>query len=110
MPEGFLKKALRGFEPHVPGEQPPDEAGWVKLISNVSPLPPSPKVIEAIKAATRDSLRLYPSPTAAPTRAWVADALRERQILIGHYDREPIASRSESPSAPAPSTKGCSAH
>jgi len=79
MPEGFLKKALRGFEPYVPGEQPPDEEGWVKLNTNESPLPPSPKVIEAIKAAAGDSLRLYPSPTAAPARAAIA----------AHFDLEP---------------------
>jgi histidinol-phosphate aminotransferase len=79
MPEGFLKKALRGFEPYVPGEQPPDEEGWVKLNTNESPLPPSPKVIEAIKAAVGDSLRLYPSPTAAPARAAIAS----------HFDLHP---------------------
>ena len=72
MPEGFLKKALRGFEPYLAGEQPPDEAGWVKLNTNESPLPPSPKVIAAIKAAAGDSLRLYPSPTAAPARVAIA--------------------------------------
>jgi histidinol-phosphate aminotransferase len=79
MPEGFLKKALRGFEPYAPGEQPPDEEAWVKLNTNESPLPPSPKVIEAIKAAAGDSLRLYPSPTAAPARAAIA----------AHFDLEP---------------------
>jgi histidinol-phosphate aminotransferase len=79
MPESFLKKALQGFEPYVPGEQPPDEEGWVKLNTNESPLPPSPKVIDAIKAAAGDSLRLYPSPTAAPARAAIA----------AHFDLEP---------------------
>ncbi|MFI5268436.1 MAG: histidinol-phosphate transaminase [Chloroflexota bacterium] len=79
MPEGFLKKALRGFEPYVPGEQPADEEGWVKLNTNESPLPPSPKVIAAIKAAAGDSLRLYPSPTAAPARAAIA----------AHFDLDP---------------------
>ena len=79
MPESFLKKALRGFEPYVPGEQPPDDEGWVKLNTNESPLPPSPKVIEAIKAAADDSLRLYPSPTAAPAR----------EAIAAHFDLEP---------------------
>ena len=79
MPESFLKKALRGFEPYVPGEQPPDDEGWVKLNTNESPLPPSPKVIEAIKTAAGESLRLYPSPTAAPARAAIA----------AHLDLEP---------------------
>src|SRR3977135_4265340 len=72
MPEGFLKKALRGFDPYAPGEQPPDGEGWIKLNTNESPLPPSPKVLQAIKAATDESLRLYPSPTAAPARRAIA--------------------------------------
>ena len=79
MPEGFLKKALRGFAPYIPGEQPPDDEGWVKLNTNESPMPPSPKVIDAIKAAAGDSLRLYPSPTAAPARAAIA----------AHFDLQP---------------------
>ena len=86
MSESFLKEALRGFEPYVPGEQPPDEEGWVKLNTNESPLPPSPKVIEAIKAAAGDSLRLYPSPTAAPARAAVAAhfGLHPSQVALGN--------------------------
>jgi len=86
MPEGFLKKALRGFEPYVPGEQPPDEEGWVKLNTNESPLPPSPNVIKAIKAAAGDSLRLYPSPTAAPARAAIAAhfGLQPSMVALGN--------------------------
>ncbi len=72
MPKSVLKKALQGYQPYVPGEQPPDREGWVKLNTNESPLPPSPRVLEAIKAAADDSLRLYPSPTAAPARAAIA--------------------------------------
>jgi len=72
MSKSFLRKGLAGFKPYVPGEQPPDGEGWVKLNTNESPLPPSPKVIAAIKAATDESLRLYPSPTAAPAREAIA--------------------------------------
>ena len=68
----YLKPALRGFAAYVPGDQPPDEPGWVKLNTNESPLPPSPRVLEAVRAAAGDTLRLYPSPTAAPARAAVA--------------------------------------
>jgi histidinol-phosphate aminotransferase len=86
MPESFLKKALRGFEPYVPGQQPPDGEDWVKLNTNESPLPPSPRVIEAIKTATGDSLRLYPSPTAAPARAAIAAylSLQPSQVALGN--------------------------
>src|SRR6267143_4031794 len=86
MPESFLKKALRGFVPYVPGLQPPDGEDWVKLNTNESPLPPSPKVIEAIKAAAGESLRLYPSPTAAPARRAIAKhfGLDESQVSVGN--------------------------
>lgn len=72
MPKSVVRRSLEGFEPYVPGEQPPDAEGWVKLNTNESPLPPSPRVVEAIKAAAGDSLRLYPSPTAAPARKAIA--------------------------------------
>ena len=92
MQEGFLKKALRGFQPYVPGEQPPDGEDWVKLNTNESPLPPSPRVIAAIKAAADDSLRLYPSPTAAPARAAVAAhlGLDAGQVAMGNGGDELI--------------------
>jgi histidinol-phosphate aminotransferase len=92
MPESFLKKALRGFEPYVPGEQPSDAEDWVKLNTNESPLPPSPKVIEAIRAAAGDSLRLYPSPTAAPARAAIARhfGLRPTEVVVGNGGDELI--------------------
>ncbi len=72
MPKSILRKSLEGFQPYVPGEQPPDGEGWVKLNTNESPLPPSPRVVAAIKRAAGDSLRLYPSPTAAPARRAIA--------------------------------------
>jgi histidinol-phosphate aminotransferase len=86
MPKSFLKKALEGFQPYVPGEQPPDGEEWVKLNTNESPMPPSPKVIEAIKVAANESLRLYPSPTAAPARAAVARhfGLQAGQVALGN--------------------------
>src|SRR6266571_8771223 len=86
MPKSFLKKALEGFQPYVPGEQPPDGEDWVKLNTNESPLPPSPKVIEAIRTAANESLRLYPSPTAAPARAAIANhfGLQAGQVALGN--------------------------
>ncbi len=86
MQKSFVKKALEGYQPYVPGEQPPDGEDWVKLNTNESPLPPSPRVIEAIKAAAGDSLRLYPSPTAAPARAAIAEhfGLAANQVALGN--------------------------
>ena len=86
MPKSVIRKALRDFHPYTPGEQPPDGEDWVKLNTNESPLPPSPKVIDAIKAAASDSLRLYPSPTAAPARAAIARHfdLDPAQVAVGN--------------------------
>jgi histidinol-phosphate aminotransferase len=72
MPKSLLRQSLQGYAPYVPGEQPPDGEGWVKLNTNEAPLPPSPRVLEAIKAAADESLRLYPSPTARPAREAIA--------------------------------------
>jgi histidinol-phosphate aminotransferase len=86
MSKSFLRKSLQGVEPYVPGEQPADGEDWIKLNTNESPLPPSPRVIEAIKAATDESLRLYPSPTAAPARQAIAKhfGLAPMQVTLGN--------------------------
>lgn len=92
MPKSVLRKTLEGFQPYVPGEQPPDGEGWVKLNTNESPLPPSARVIEAIKEAANDALRLYPSPTAAPVREAVARkfGLEPNQVTVGNGGDELI--------------------
>ena len=92
MPKSVLRKTLEGFHPYVPGEQPPDGEGWVKLNTNESPLPPSPRVIQAIKDAANDNLRLYPSPTAAPARVAIARrfGLEPAQVTLGNGGDELI--------------------
>jgi histidinol-phosphate aminotransferase len=92
MSKSFLRKSLAGFRPYVPGEQPLDGEDWVKLNTNESPLPPSPRVIDAIKAATDMSLRLYPSPTAAPARQAIAKhfGLDVAQVTLGNGGDELI--------------------
>jgi histidinol-phosphate aminotransferase len=86
MSKSFIRKALAGFKPYVPGEQPPDGEDWVKLNTNESPLPPSSRVTEAIKAAAGESLRLYPSPSAAPARRAISKhfGLDPAQVTVGN--------------------------
>lgn len=93
MPARFLKSALRGFEPYTPGEQPPDGEGWVKLNTNEAPWPPSPRVLEAVRGAVDESLRLYPSPTAAPAREALARAcgVSADMVALGNGGDELIA-------------------
>jgi len=74
MPPRFLKSSLAGYQPYVPGWQPPDGEDWVKLNTNESPWPPSPEVVAAVRAAVDGTLRLYPSPMATPAREAIARA------------------------------------
>lgn len=65
----WVRPLVRGLHAYVPGEQPRIR-GLIKLNTNENPYPPSPKVLEAVRAATDGRLRLYPSPTG--------DAVRQR--------------------------------
>src|SRR5438270_13002903 len=86
MPSRFLRAGLREAQMYVPGEQPPDSEDWVKLNTNEAPMPPSPRVIEAITNAAGESLRLYPSATSAPARQAIARrfGLQPDQVALGN--------------------------
>jgi histidinol-phosphate aminotransferase len=60
----YFRPAIDAIAGYTPGEQPADGRRVVKLNTNENPFPPSPRAIEAIREATGDRLRLYPSPTA----------------------------------------------
>lgn len=66
------------LSPYTPGEQPKVDK-LVKLNTNENPYGPSPKVLEAIKQAATDSLRLYPNP----------DSDQLKQTIANYYDIEP---------------------
>ncbi len=73
---------------YTPGLQP-TEPGWVKLNTNELPVPPSPRVVEAIQSELAEGgkrLRLYPNPNSAPLRAAVAahHGLAADNVLIGN--------------------------
>ncbi|MDQ6772849.1 MAG: histidinol-phosphate transaminase [Actinomycetota bacterium] len=81
-----IRAGLRDFAAYVPGRQPPDGEGWIKLNTNESPWPPSPRVLEAIRAAVDDSLRLYPSPVAEAARTAIAGhhGVSEAMVSVGN--------------------------
>ncbi|MDQ0113550.1 histidinol-phosphate transaminase [Paenibacillus harenae] len=78
--------------PYVPGEQPKDKT-YIKLNTNENPYPPSPKVIEAIKAAAGDDLRLYPDPTCESLIQAAADyyKLPASRVFAGNGSDEILA-------------------
>lgn len=76
---------VRTLTPYVPGEQPQVD-NLIKLNTNEHPMGPSPRVIEAIKAATTDRLRLYPDPDATALKAGIAKryGLARNQVFVGN--------------------------
>lgn len=67
----FRRATLGAGFGYTPGEQPADGEGWLKLNSNESPLPPSPRIAEAVAAAAAGLAR-YPDPQAEPLRSALA--------------------------------------
>lgn len=67
----FLSQRIEKMDAYTPGEQPRDMK-YIKLNTNESPYPPSPKVIEAITKDETTDLRLYPDPTCMALRESIA--------------------------------------
>ena len=88
----FWSAVVHGLTPYVPGEQPKLD-NLVKLNTNEHPCGPSPKVLEAIRAATGDGLRLYPDPNADALKAALArhHGVRPEQIFVGNGSDEVLA-------------------
>ena len=85
----FWSTGIDQLHAYVPGEQPQTE-GWVKLNTNESPYPPSPRALAAIREATSDKLRLYPDPQAKALRASIAAQYRlsPEQVFVGNGSDE----------------------
>jgi histidinol-phosphate aminotransferase len=80
------------MQAYVPGEQP-KIAGLIKLNTNENPYPPSPRVLETVRAAVDERLRLYPNPTAQPLREALARLHKcsPENILVGNGSDECLA-------------------
>jgi histidinol-phosphate aminotransferase len=82
----YLRADVRAMPGYTPGEQP-REGVFVKLNTNESPYPPSPRVFEALREAlTGDRLRKYPDPTGTAFRETAGRVLGVDPdgILIGN--------------------------
>lgn len=88
----YWNERVRRLEPYVPGEQPRDRK-FIKLNTNENPYPPSPKVIEAVRRAAGDRLRLYPDPACMELREAVAAryGVKVEQVFAGNGSDEVLA-------------------
>ncbi len=91
----FWSPVVHDLTPYVPGEQP-KLAKLVKLNTNENPYPPSPRVVEAIRAELGedgDRLKLYSDPTGAQLKAAVARHfdVPDDWVFVGNSSDEVLA-------------------
>lgn len=88
----YWNEAVKTIEPYVPGEQPKDKK-YIKLNTNENPYPPSKHVIDAMKNAVNDDLKLYPDPICNDLVGAIADyyKLSNDQVFIGNGSDEILA-------------------
>jgi histidinol-phosphate aminotransferase len=83
---------VAGLDPYVPGEQA-RIPNLLKLNTNENPYGPSPRAIEAMRAAVSDDLRLYPDPRGQDLRQAIARRYRiaPDQVFLGNGSDEILA-------------------
>ncbi|MGA0583162.1 MAG: histidinol-phosphate transaminase [Castellaniella sp.] len=83
---------IAGLVPYVPGEQA-RIPNLLKLNTNENPYGPSPRAIEAMRAALSDDLRLYPDYKGLALRGTIADrfGLAPDQVFLGNGSDEILA-------------------
>ena len=88
----FISKEADALAPYTPGEQPQDQQ-YIKLNTNESPFPPSPKVLKALTRAEVLKLNLYSDPTCAALNAAIAKhfELQPENVLSGNGSDEVLA-------------------
>ncbi|MDP5071306.1 MAG: aminotransferase class I/II-fold pyridoxal phosphate-dependent enzyme, partial [Congregibacter sp.] len=72
MSRRFWSELTSRLEPYTPGEQPQIQ-NLLKLNTNESPYPPSPRVLAAIEEVSGEDLLRYPDPSALALRQVIAD-------------------------------------
>ena len=91
----LIRSNLRNYSPYETEEQPTDE-GWVKLNTTENAYPPIPEILNDIKNAIDEKIRLYPDPTAFELRKMILSVLlrdkdtltNRNSILIGNDSDE----------------------
>lgn len=88
----FWSDIVHQLTPYVPGEQPKVK-NLIKLNTNESPYPPSPKVERLLQNFDYDDLRLYPDPTAEGLKKCIADyyGMTTNQVFVGNGSDEVLA-------------------
>ncbi len=91
----FWSDLVHQLTPYTPGEQPQIDQ-LIKLNTNENPYGPSPKVLDAIKNATNQTLRKYPDPNAGALKQSIATYYSEfniktENVFVGNSSDEVLA-------------------
>ncbi|TAL81131.1 MAG: histidinol-phosphate transaminase [Candidimonas sp.] len=88
----FWSDQVAGLAPYVPGEQL-KRPNLLKLNTNEHPYGPSPRALEAIRAASTDHLRFYPDFGATALREAIAalHSIQADQVFLGNGSDEVLA-------------------
>ncbi len=88
----FFSRRFAELRAYVPGEQPQDQA-YVKLNTNESPYPPSPRTCAAAAGEELARLNLYPDPTGTRLRAKLAEryGVQPENILLANGSDEVLS-------------------
>ena len=83
----FWSPLVQELTPYTPGEQP-KTTNLIKLNTNENPYGPSARVLQALRSAVGDSLRLYPDPEAEALRQTVArhHGLAPDEVFAGNTE------------------------
>ncbi len=92
MDKRYWAGRIQSIESYVAGEQPKDQT-YIKLNTNENPYPPSPKALEALRAAAVGTLRLYPDQNADVLRTALSKVygVPAEQFFIGNGSDEVLA-------------------
>ena len=64
----YIRSSIAAMKGYVPGFQPDPSENYLKLNSNESPYPPSPRVREVLRKTAYEDLRIYPDPVSLELR------------------------------------------
>ncbi|MBQ8783180.1 MAG: histidinol-phosphate transaminase [Clostridia bacterium] len=88
----FLRECYSSLVPYTPGEQLNDKK-YIKLNTNESPYPPSPRVKEALSGEVIDNLKLYSDPELKVLKNAIAQHfdVESKNVFCGNGSDDVIA-------------------